>query len=198
MWNFSRTSQSLSVLRVFLTRWPWTAAARQSRRPQAFHRINSKRRCRSNARMAVPMSRHGWKSPSASPPGLIACLLDACRDGLTTFGFGTFLHTDTQPERRWFTKAGARAVRFSRWRCGGPPSSSADRLRLRWRTGNSCGVHQRGDKRNHEVQVYTVFFCASTATTWWFGDRAFTPPGMRGGSAMEWIFFCSRPSGRGG
>jgi len=24
--------------------------------------------------------------------------------------------------------------------------------------------------------VYTVFFCASTATTWWFGDRALAPP----------------------
>lgn len=24
--------------------------------------------------------------------------------------------------------------------------------------------------------VYSVFFCASTATTWWFGDRALQPP----------------------
>ncbi len=24
--------------------------------------------------------------------------------------------------------------------------------------------------------VYSVFFCASTATTWWFGDRALSPP----------------------
>lgn len=27
--------------------------------------------------------------------------------------------------------------------------------------------------------VYTVFFCASSATMWWFGDRALTPPGMK-------------------
>lgn len=27
--------------------------------------------------------------------------------------------------------------------------------------------------------VYSIFFCASTATTWWFGDRALTPPGMK-------------------
>jgi hypothetical protein len=26
--------------------------------------------------------------------------------------------------------------------------------------------------------VYTVFFCASTATMWWFGDRALSPPSM--------------------
>jgi len=27
--------------------------------------------------------------------------------------------------------------------------------------------------------VYTVFFTASSATTWWFGDRALTPPNMK-------------------
>ena len=27
--------------------------------------------------------------------------------------------------------------------------------------------------------VYTVFFCASSATMWWFGDRALSPPGMK-------------------
>jgi len=27
--------------------------------------------------------------------------------------------------------------------------------------------------------VYSVFFCASTATTWWFGDRALSPPAMK-------------------
>lgn len=27
--------------------------------------------------------------------------------------------------------------------------------------------------------VYSVFFCASTATTWWFGDRALNPPGFK-------------------
>ena len=44
-----------------------------------------------------------------------------------------------------------------------------------------------------KYMVYTVFFCASTATTWWFGDRAFTPPGM--GEVVPWngFFFCSRP-----
>lgn len=30
-----------------------------------------------------------------------------------------------------------------------------------------------------KYMVYTVFFCASTATTWWFGDRALAPPGMK-------------------
>ena len=29
--------------------------------------------------------------------------------------------------------------------------------------------------------VFSVFFCASTATVWWFGDRALTPPGMKNG-----------------
>lgn len=28
--------------------------------------------------------------------------------------------------------------------------------------------------------VYSMAFAASTAVTWWFGDRAFTPPAMRG------------------
>jgi len=28
--------------------------------------------------------------------------------------------------------------------------------------------------------VYSVFFCASTATTWWFGDRALSPPRLNG------------------
>lgn len=27
--------------------------------------------------------------------------------------------------------------------------------------------------------VYTVFFCAASATMWWFGDRALSPPGMK-------------------
>jgi len=27
--------------------------------------------------------------------------------------------------------------------------------------------------------VQTVFFCASTATVWWFGDRALSPPGAK-------------------
>lgn len=27
--------------------------------------------------------------------------------------------------------------------------------------------------------VYTVFFSAATATAWWFGDRAFAPPGYK-------------------
>ena len=27
--------------------------------------------------------------------------------------------------------------------------------------------------------VYTIFFTASSATTWWFGDRALTPPHMK-------------------
>ena len=27
--------------------------------------------------------------------------------------------------------------------------------------------------------VYTTFFSASTATAWWFGDRALTPPGQK-------------------
>lgn len=27
--------------------------------------------------------------------------------------------------------------------------------------------------------VYTVFFCASSATMWWFGDRALAPPGLK-------------------
>ena len=30
-----------------------------------------------------------------------------------------------------------------------------------------------------KYMVYTVFFCASSATMWWFGDRALTPPGMK-------------------
>lgn len=30
-----------------------------------------------------------------------------------------------------------------------------------------------------KYMVLTVFFCASTATTWWFGDRALTPPGLK-------------------
>ena len=28
--------------------------------------------------------------------------------------------------------------------------------------------------------VHTVFFSASTATVWWFGDRALTPPERKG------------------
>ena len=27
--------------------------------------------------------------------------------------------------------------------------------------------------------VFSVFFCASTPTVWWFGDRALTPPSMK-------------------
>lgn len=27
--------------------------------------------------------------------------------------------------------------------------------------------------------TFTTFFCASAALLWWFGDRAFTPPGMK-------------------
>lgn len=27
--------------------------------------------------------------------------------------------------------------------------------------------------------IFTVFFTASTAVVWWFGDRALTPPGMK-------------------
>lgn len=29
-----------------------------------------------------------------------------------------------------------------------------------------------------KYMVYTVFFCASSATMWWFGDRALSPPGL--------------------
>jgi hypothetical protein len=30
-----------------------------------------------------------------------------------------------------------------------------------------------------EYMVYTVFFSAATATSWWFGDRAFAPPQLK-------------------
>ncbi len=78
-------------------------------------RINSGHRCPiHNARVGgAPMSRHKLQiafdiSLAGHDP---RALLDACREaGFSTFGFyGTFLHTDTRPGRRWFTKAG-RAV----------------------------------------------------------------------------------------
>lgn len=75
-------------------------------------RINSGHRCPiHNARVGgAPMSWHKLQiafdiSIAGHDP---RALLDACREaGFSTFGFyGTFLHTDTRPGRRWFTKAG--------------------------------------------------------------------------------------------
>lgn len=75
-------------------------------------KINSGHRCPiHNARVGgAPMSRHKLEiafdiSLAGQDP---RALFDACREaGFSTFGFyGTFLHTDTRPGRRWFTKAG--------------------------------------------------------------------------------------------
>lgn len=39
---------------------------------------------------------------------------------------------------------------------------------------------QQGEANNLvKYMVYTVFFSASTATAWWFGDRALTPPHLK-------------------
>ena len=35
------------------------------------------------------------------------------------------------------------------------------------------------DEALAQYMVYSVFFSASTATVWWFGDRALTPPGYK-------------------
>ena len=35
------------------------------------------------------------------------------------------------------------------------------------------------DEALAQYMVYSVFFSASTATVWWFGDRALTPPGNK-------------------
>lgn len=75
-------------------------------------RINSGHRCPiHNARVrGAPLSRH--KVAIAFDINLAGHdprqLYEACREaGFSTFGFyGTFLHTDTRPGRRWFTKAG--------------------------------------------------------------------------------------------
>ena len=31
----------------------------------------------------------------------------------------------------------------------------------------------------YRYMIYSVFYAASTATLWWFGDRAFAPPGQK-------------------
>ena len=31
----------------------------------------------------------------------------------------------------------------------------------------------------HEYMVYTIFFTASSATMWWFGDRGYTPKALK-------------------
>ena len=75
-------------------------------------KINSGHRCPiHNARVGgAPRSRHKLEiafdiSLARQDP---RALFNACREaGFSTFGFyGTFLHTDTRPGRRWFTKAG--------------------------------------------------------------------------------------------
>ena len=40
-------------------------------------------------------------------------------------------------------------------------------------------ITQMDIKEIIRYMVYTVFFCASSATMWWFGDRALAPPALK-------------------
>lgn len=45
---------------------------------------------------------------------------------------------------------------------------------------NSDGIFSKSESKDLiAYMVYSVFFTACTATAWWFGDRALTPPGLK-------------------
>ena len=80
-------------------------------------RINSAHRCRAHNRKVggALVSQHLRVAFDISIRGHDPrALYDACvQAGFTTFGhYGTFLHTDRRPGRRWFTKAGRQTWKF--------------------------------------------------------------------------------------
>ena len=107
---------------------------------------------------------HGTALPhSQRADAAISANVHAC--GSTTCGHCSCIRAHGRPGG-----PGLCHVPGSDWAGWGPSGPSSARCWRRRRCKRSCML----------TVIYSMVFAASTAVVWWFGDRAFTPPSMRG------------------